>query len=48
MLSLGLDIVPAHIPGTLGFLMLISVTFVAIVHALSAWFGRPVSSWGWC
>lgn len=37
----GLRIVPSHLPGTLAFLVLVSATFVAIVHALNAWFGAP-------
>ncbi|MFC6286141.1 YhgE/Pip family protein [Nocardioides sp. GCM10027113] len=36
----GLGIVPSDIPASVGFLMLASGTFVAIVHALVAWFGR--------
>ena len=37
--SLGLGIDTAHPWLTVGFLMFTSVTFVAILHALSAWFG---------
>jgi putative membrane protein len=32
-------IVPENVPGTLLFLVLVSATFVAIMHALTAWFG---------
>ena len=32
--------VPENLPGTVLFLVLMSATFVAIVHALNAWFGR--------
>jgi len=32
-------IVPQNLPGTLLFLLLMSATFVAIVHALNAWLG---------
>lgn len=35
----GLDIVPAQPLATLGFLMLTSATFMAIVHWLNAWLG---------
>lgn len=35
-----LDIVPANIPGAIAFMLLSSAVFVAIVHALSAWFGK--------
>lgn len=35
-----LDIVPADVPGALAFLVLTSATFVAMVHALSTWFGK--------
>lgn len=34
-----IDIVPENIPLTLGFLLLASAAFVAIVHCLVAWFG---------
>ncbi|MCW2758539.1 MAG: transporter [Nocardioidaceae bacterium] len=37
---LGVRITPANVPGTLLFMMATSLTFVAIVHALSAWFGK--------
>ncbi|TCO46073.1 putative membrane protein [Kribbella antiqua] len=37
--SLGLGINAAHPWPTVGFLILTSLTFVAILHALSAWFG---------
>lgn len=32
-------IVPANVPGTIAFLALASLCFVALVHALKAWFG---------
>lgn len=34
-----IDIVPAHLPLTLVFLVLCSVTFIAILHMLNAWLG---------
>jgi putative membrane protein len=34
-----IDIVPAHLPLTLLFLVLCSVTFIAILHMLNAWLG---------
>jgi putative membrane protein len=39
VVGLAVDIVPKNIPGTLLFLVLVSATFVAMVHALNAWFG---------
>jgi putative membrane protein len=36
-----LHIRPVHIAGTFGFLVLTSASFVAIVHCLNAWFGKP-------
>lgn len=39
VVALAVRIVPENIPGTLLFLVLVSATFVAIVHALAAWFG---------
>lgn len=39
VVTLGVGIEPAHIAPTLLFMMLISVTFIAIVHALNAWLG---------
>lgn len=40
VVALGVGITPSNIPGTLLFMMMTSATFVAIVHALSAWFGK--------
>ena len=40
VVTIGVGIRPANIPGTLLFLMLASITFVSIVHALCAWFGK--------
>jgi putative membrane protein len=39
VVALAVRVVPENLPGTLLFLMLMSATFVAIVHALNAWFG---------
>jgi len=39
LLAFGLRIVPSHLVLTPLFLVLVSVTFVAIVQALNAWFG---------
>jgi putative membrane protein len=39
VVTFGVGIEPAHVVPTLLFMMLISVTFIAIVHALNAWFG---------
>jgi putative membrane protein len=39
VVALAVRIVPENIPGTLLFLVLMSATFVAIVHALNAWLG---------
>lgn len=39
VVGLAVRIVPANLPGTLLFLILMSATFVAIVHALNAWLG---------
>lgn len=39
VVGLAVDIVPKNVPGTLLFLVLVSTTFIAIVHALNAWFG---------
>lgn len=39
VVSLGVGIKPAHVAATLGFLMLVSITFIAIVHTLNAWLG---------
>jgi putative membrane protein len=39
VVAIAVRIVPANIPGTLLFLVLMSATFVAIVHALNAWLG---------
>lgn len=36
---LAVDIVPANVLGTLLFMMLTSACFIAIMHALNAWFG---------
>ncbi|KQX69747.1 YhgE/Pip domain-containing protein [Angustibacter sp. Root456] len=38
-IAIGLGIEPAHAALTCGFLVLVSVTFVAIVQTLNAWFG---------
>ncbi len=38
---LGLRIMPVDVLSTVAFLVLLSATFVAIVHALNAWFGVP-------
>ena len=38
-IAIGLGIEPAHAALTLAFMALVSVTFVAIVQALNAWFG---------
>ena len=40
VVGVGIRIVPANILGTLAFLMPVSGTFVAVVHALCAWFGK--------
>lgn len=39
VVALAVRIVPENLPGTLLFLVLVSATFVAIVHALTVWFG---------
>jgi putative membrane protein len=39
VVAIAVRIVPENLPGTLLFLLLMSATFVAIVHALNAWFG---------
>lgn len=39
VVALAVRIVPENLPATLMFLLLVSATFVAIVHALTAWFG---------
>jgi putative membrane protein len=39
VVAVAVRIVPENLPGTLLFLILMSATFVAIVHALNAWFG---------
>lgn len=39
VVALAVRIAPENLPGTLLFLLLVSATFVAIVHALTAWFG---------
>src|SRR3954447_15435886 len=39
LVAFGLRIVPSHLVLTPLFLVLVSVTFVAIVQALNAWFG---------
>jgi putative membrane protein len=39
VITWGVGITSGHLLPTLGFLMLISVTFIAIVHALNAWLG---------
>jgi putative membrane protein len=39
VVGLAVRIVPQNLPGTLLFLVLMSATFVAIVHALNAWLG---------
>jgi putative membrane protein len=39
VVAIAVRIVPENLPGTLLFLMLMSATFVAIVHALNAWLG---------
>jgi len=39
VVAIAVRIVPENLPGTLLFLVLMSATFVAIVHALNAWFG---------
>jgi putative membrane protein len=41
MVLLGLDIVPVAVLASIAFMLLVSGTFVAIVHALNAWFGTP-------
>ncbi len=38
---LGLGIVPVDVLASVAFLLLVSGTFVAMVHALNAWFGAP-------
>jgi putative membrane protein len=39
VVAIAVRIVPENLPGTLLFLLLMSATFVAIVHALNAWLG---------
>ncbi|MGY2876875.1 putative membrane protein [Marmoricola sp. URHA0025 HA25] len=39
VVAVAVRIVPENLPGTLLFLLLMSATFVAIVHALNAWLG---------
>jgi len=39
VVAIAVRIVPQNLPGTLLFLLLMSATFVAIVHALNAWLG---------
>jgi putative membrane protein len=39
VVAIAVRIVPQNLPGTLLFLVLMSATFVAIVHALNAWLG---------
>jgi putative membrane protein len=39
VVAVAVRIVPENLPGTLLFLILMSATFVAIVHALNAWLG---------
>ncbi len=39
VVTLGVGISAGHVAPTLAFLVLVSVTFVAIVHALNAWLG---------
>ncbi|MBB3045100.1 YhgE/Pip family protein [Nocardioides soli] len=39
VVTLGVGIEPAHVVPTLLFMMLVSITFIAIVHALNAWLG---------
>ncbi|MFL6156048.1 MAG: YhgE/Pip family protein [Marmoricola sp.] len=39
VVSVAIGIVPENLPGTWLFLVLMSITFVAVVHALNAWFG---------
>jgi putative membrane protein len=39
VVAIAVRIVPENLPGTLLFLVLMSATFVAIIHALNAWFG---------
>ncbi|MBO9522208.1 MAG: YhgE/Pip domain-containing protein [Nocardioidaceae bacterium] len=39
VVSAAVDIVPENLPGSLLFLIGVSATFVAIVHALNAWLG---------
>ncbi|MFN8156985.1 MAG: YhgE/Pip domain-containing protein [Candidatus Nanopelagicales bacterium] len=39
VVSWGVGIVPANAVGTVAFMALVSVTFIAILHALNAWFG---------
>lgn len=39
VVAFAVRIVPENLPGTLLFLLLVSAAFVAIVHALTAWFG---------
>ncbi|MDN5896266.1 MAG: YhgE/Pip domain-containing protein [Nocardioides sp.] len=41
VLTLALDIDPANVAATLAFLILVSATFIAVVHALNAWLGTP-------
>ncbi|TQL67380.1 putative membrane protein [Nocardioides albertanoniae] len=41
VVGLAVDITPANWLGTLGFLLLISATFIAIVHMLNALLGAP-------
>jgi len=39
VVTLGVGIEPAHVVPTLLFMVLVSITFIAIVHALNAWLG---------
>jgi putative membrane protein len=39
VVAIAVRIVPSNLPGTLLFLILMSATFVAVVHALNAWLG---------
>jgi putative membrane protein len=39
VVAVAVRVVPENVPGTLLFLVLMSATFVAIIHALNAWWG---------
>lgn len=41
VVALGVGVLPAHVPAVLGVLVLASLTFIAVIHALVAAFGSP-------